>query len=239
MEGDVYVVAGGKGGVGKTTTVINTGVALQEAGHETVVVDADLGMTNLAELLAIDNEPTLHDVLAGDAELSEALVDGPGGVSVLAGQASLEAFAYADPSQLRPVLHSLARSFDVVLVDTGAGLTRETIVPASVADGIVLVTSPKDVSVVDAGKMADLAERIDGEIVGTVVTKARKETDVAALEDDLGEDVLAVVPWAGEATEHEPIVLTAADSYAAQAYRTLASKLVDEVDTQKRDVTYS
>jgi len=234
MVGDVFTVAGGKGGVGKTTTAINTGFALQEAGHDTVVVDADLGMTNLGKILDIDHQPRLHHVLAGEAEVGQAVADGPGGLSVLAGHESLEAFAHGEPSNLRPVLHSLSESYDAVVVDTGAGVSRETMIPAAAADGMVLVTTPDEVSIVDAGKMVDVADRVGTEVVGAVITKADEDTAVSAVAEELGEDVLSVVPRDETAAGDEPLVDNASESYAAQAYRRLAMKLTDHVETPEK-----
>ncbi|WP_336002051.1 MinD/ParA family ATP-binding protein [Halorientalis halophila] len=232
MAGHVYTVAGGKGGVGKTTTTVNVGIALQESGRDTVVVDADLGMTNLSELLGLDHEPHLHDVLAGEAEMGDAIATGPKGVSVLAGRGTLDSFAAADPSNLRPVLRALRRSFDAVIVDTGAGLSHETLVPAGVSDGIVLVTTPDEVSLTDARKVGELADHVDGTVVGAVLTKVRDDIDVSAVGEELGEDVLGVVPKDDEATADEPLVVTSPDSYAAQAYRRLGAKLGNRIDEQ-------
>ena len=231
MSGEIICVVGGKGGVGKTTTTINAGVALQDAGLETVVVDGDLAMTNLGKILGLEHQPRLHHVLAGEAELGEAIAEGPAGLSVLAGHESLEAFAHGEPSNLRPVVHSLAESYDAVLVDTGAGVTKETTIPMGVADGLLLVTTPDEVSILDARKMADLADRLDTDVVGAVVTKADEDTDVSAIEAQLGEDVLAVVPHDQAATYEEPLVRTASESYAAQAYRQLATKLEEALKT--------
>ena len=229
MAGDVLTNAGGKGGVGKTTTAINTGVALQEAGHDTVIVDADLGMTNIGELLGIDHEPSFHDVLAGQASIQDAMVEGPNGISVLAGERSLEAFARGDPSNLRPVVHSLVESFEAVVIDTGAGLSHETMVPMKLADGVVLVSTPDEVSLVDAKKAAQLTAKVESDVLGAVITRATADTNVSAVADRLDEDVLSVVPEDGEATRQEPLVLTAEESYAAQAYRRLAAKLSDQL----------
>ncbi|MFD1585728.1 MinD/ParA family protein [Halorientalis brevis] len=239
MVGDIVTVAGGKGGIGKTTTAINAGVALQEAGHETVVVDADLGMTNLGKILDLDHQPRLHHVLAGEAEMSEAITDGPEGLSILAGHESLEAFAHGDPSNLRPVLHSLARNYDVVLVDTGAGVSQETMIPMDASDGVLLVTTPKSVSIVDARKMSELAERVETDVVGAVVTKADKDTAVSAVADELDEEILSVVPQDDVAAAEEPLVVTASESYAAQAYRRLAMKLTDYVGTPVKQTAES
>jgi septum site-determining protein MinD len=196
-------------------------------------------MSNLGQILEIDHQPRLHHVLAGEAEVSQAITEGPGGVSILAGHESLEAFAHGEPSNLRPVIHGLEKSFDTVIVDTGAGVARETFIPAGASDGVILVTSPNEVSIVDARRMVSLADRVGTDVVGAVITKADADTEVASVSDKLGEEVLAVVPRDQTAVREEPLVLNAEESYAAQAYRQLAVKLLDVAETAVEQPTHS
>lgn len=225
MAGYVCTVAGGKGGVGKTTTAVNVGAALQEKGHDVVVVDADLGMANLGAMLELDHETTLHEVLAGDAAVSEALTDAPSGLTVIPGEQSLDAFADADPAKLRQVIKTLRNAYDVVLIDTGAGLSHEVAVPLGLADGIILVTTPDDVAVGDAVKTAQLADRIDGDVIGAVLNRTTRHTDVPAIADRIGYKLLAVIPDDQTATNDEPLVINTPESPAAEAFRYLADNL--------------
>jgi len=225
MPGYICTVAGGKGGVGKTTTAVNVGTALQHEGVDTVVVDADLGMANLGEMLELEYDSTLHDVLAGNATVSESLTDAQGGITVIPGEQSLEAFAEADPAKLRKVIKTLRNAYEVVLVDTGAGLSHETTVPLGLADGIVLVTSPDDVAVSDTVKTAQLAHRVDGEIIGGLVCRVTRNTDVESIADSFGFPMLGVVPVDLEATKDEPLVSNSPDSDATDAYEQLTEVL--------------
>ena len=225
MAGYVCTIAGGKGGVGKTTTAVNVGSALQEMGHDVVVVDADLGMANLGAMLEIDHEQSLHEILAGNAAVSEALTDAPGGLTIIPGEQRLEAFADADPAKLRKVIKTLRNAYDVVLIDTGAGLSHDVAVPLGLADGIVLVTTPDDVAVGDTVKTAELADRIDGNVIGTVINRVTARTDVADIEERFTVPLLAVVPDDMAATTAEPLVIEAPDSTAADAFRRFAETL--------------
>ncbi|WP_299269119.1 MinD/ParA family ATP-binding protein [Halorientalis sp.] len=225
MTGYVYTIAGGKGGVGKTTTAINVAVSLQDAGHDVVVVDADLGMANLGAMLAVDHQPSLHQVLAGKAAVSDAIIEGPGGITVVPGERNLEAFADADPAKLRKVVKALSTAYEIVLIDTGAGLSHETTVPLGLADGVLLVTTADEVAIGDTIKTAQLAERIDGDVVGAVLTRADDDTNVSEVADKLDMEMLAVVPEDQDATRKEPLIINDPDSYAAEAYRRLASTL--------------
>lgn len=225
MAGYVLTIAGGKGGVGKTTTAINLGAVLEKNGYDAVVVDADLGMANLGEMLDATQETTIHDVLAGNATVSAALSDAPGGLTIIPGEQSLEAFADADPAKLRKVIKTLQTSFDVVLVDTGAGVSHETAVPLGLADGILLVTTPNDVAVNDTTKTAELAGRVDGHVVGVLVARVTAETDVTAMADSFDHPILGVVPVDHEATREEPHTVNAPESNSAEAYTELATQL--------------
>ncbi|SFR89761.1 septum site-determining protein MinD [Halomicrobium zhouii] len=225
MAGYVCTIAGGKGGVGKTTTAVNVGAALQEKGHDVVVVDADLGMANLGAMLGIDHATSLHEILAGDAAVSEALTDAPGGLTIIPGEQSLDAFADADPAKLRQVIKTLRNAYDVVMIDTGAGLSHEVAVPLGLADGIVLVTTPDDVAVGDTVKTAQLADRIDGDVIGAVLNRVTRHTDVAEIQDRLGFQLLAVVPDDQKATSEEPLVVNTPESPAAEAFRLLTDNL--------------
>lgn len=224
MAGYVCTVAGGKGGVGKTTTAVNVATTLQQRGHDTVVVDADLGMANLGEMLGVEYDRGIHRVLAGEATVEETLTDAGGGLTALPGEQSLNAFADADPAGLREVLDQLRESHDVVVVDTGSGVSHEMAVPLGLADGVVLVTAPEEVALADAVKTADLVDRLDGEVVGAVVLQAAADTDLTEVESRLGVPVLGAVPD-HPAAGAEPVVSEEPDSPVSAAYRALTERL--------------
>jgi septum site-determining protein MinD len=225
MTGHVFTIAGGKGGVGKTTTAVNVGVALQDAGYDVVIVDADLGMANLAAMLGVEYDTSLHEVLAERAAISDTLTEGPGGVTLVPGEQSLEAFADADPAKLRKVIKTLSNAYDVVLIDTGAGLSHEATVPLGLADSVLLVTTPDSVAIGDAEKTAQLSKRVDGEVIGAILTRAEGPEDIDDVERAIERPLLAVIPEDSEATTNEPLVMNFPDSPAAEAYRRLASSL--------------
>lgn len=227
----VYAVASAKGGVGKTTTTANLGTTLAMAGHDVVVVDGDLGMPNLAGALGVDPDgATLHDVLTGEAAVEAAVYEGPAGLSVLPGSNALEAFATANAKELEPVVSALEASYDIVIIDTGAGLSDDTFVPLKLADEVVLVSTTERESLGDTEKTRQLAERIGADVVGVVLTRVNQSNpnaDVVASLLDAG--VIAVVPEDPAIREalstQVPVVARSPDSIAAAGYRALAEAL--------------
>ncbi|MFP4530351.1 MAG: P-loop NTPase [Halodesulfurarchaeum sp.] len=234
-EGHVYAVASGKGGVGKTTTAVNLGAAFVEAGRSVVVVDVDLGMANLEDFLDVDAVPvTLHDVLAGDESIDDAILAAPGDFDAVFGSPGIEAYGRADPANLRSVVEDLRERYDVVVLDGGGGLSHDVTVPLGLADGVLLVTTPADAAITNAEKTRDLVERIGGTIEGLIVTRiggagrAMPET----VSDRIDSSVLGAVPEDGaiqmSMDEGTPIVAIDRESPAAQSYREIAYGLLGE-----------
>lgn len=225
MGGSVFTFAGGKGGVGKTTTTANVGVALAKEGFEVAVVDADIGMTNLGRFLGVRQDVGIHKVLAGRTDLESILVRGPAGVAVVPGEQGLPPTEAADPANLGDVVDPLRERADLVLIDTGAGVSHGTLVACGLADGVVLVTTPDDVAVGDTGKSAELAAHVDTPVLGTVLTRATVDVDVDAVVAGLDHDAIAAVPEYRAKSTAEPRILEAPESPAAAEYERLATTL--------------
>ncbi|WP_276299447.1 cell division ATPase MinD [Halorussus lipolyticus] len=236
MSDTVYAIASGKGGVGKTTTAINLGAMLADRGHSVVVVDTDLGMANLADFLDFEIEtPTLHEVLAGDADPEAGIYRAPGDIDVLPSATDIEAFVKSDPANLQDVVADLREEYDYVLLDTGAGVSYDTLVPLALADGVLLVATPDVASVRDTAKTGELAERVETEVRGAVLTQRSSDIlNADDVEETLGTDVLAVIPE-DEAVPMgidagRPLASFAPNAPAGKAYRDLSAVLTGEAD---------
>lgn len=229
----VLTIGGAKGGAGKTVTALNVASALRSAGFSVVLVDADLGTTNVADILELDCEPSIHKVLAGEANITDAIVTDETGLDVVSGGDSLEYLVEADPAELRPVIDTLAASHDVVIIDTGAGLSHEVLVPFGLADGVVLVTTPDNTSVVDTRKTVEVVGKVDGELLGIVVNRVTDGTDLDRVRDQIDANILEMLPDDPQAVKSEPVVMESPDSDLADAYRRLATTLVRIENTRK------
>lgn len=235
-DGYVFAVASGKGGVGKSTTTANLGVALADDGFDVAVVDVDLGMANLAGLLGVKPDETLHDVLAGDASPSDATYD-ICGLTLVPGSTELEQFAEADAKSLHRVVEYLRDRNEVVLLDAGAGLSYDIAMAMSVADGVLLVTTAELASLTDATKTGQLVTKLEKPVVGAVFTRTGDGgfDDVEGIAAALGttDAVTASVPHDDAVKlavrKSRPVVEIQPESPAARAYDRLAAKFADSV----------
>jgi septum site-determining protein MinD len=228
-----YTITSGKGGVGKTTLTVNLGISLALLDRETYILDADIGMANMALILGMDDVPvTLHEVLAGKADIEDAVYEGPAGVKVVPSGISLQGFQQADPDKLRDVMTKLVDRCEYLLIDAPSGISKEGVVPLSVADQVILVVNPELASMADALKTKILCEVMGGSVYGAILNRAGTEhTELRSqsVEDVLGVRVIDVVPEDANvrraAAYKTPCVLKYPSSDATRAFKRIGAQM--------------
>ena len=146
-------VTGGKGGVGKTNLSVALALCAARAGLRVCLLDADFGLAKIHVLLGLSPRADLRDVLSGAARLGDTLIDGPEGVRILPGASGLAEIANLGPEQrglLLQGLEEVSANFDLLLVDTGAGISENVLSFVVAADEAVVVTTPEPTALTDA-----------------------------------------------------------------------------------------
>ncbi len=244
----VYTIASGKGGTGKTTVTANLGAMLAQYGKKTCILDADLGMANLGLILGLGSLPvTLHEVLAGKARVRDAIYEGPFGVRVVPCGFSLQGIQQSNPDQLKNVMADLVNEFDILIMDAPAGISKESVIPLTIADGVILVVNPEIPSIVDSLKIKILTEMVGGHVEGAIINRVAdtgSEFNHAYMENLLGVRVLGIVPEDPNVRQASacgpPIVVKYPASSASRALKCIAADVaatwdVGEEATEPRE----
>lgn len=149
----VIAVTSGKGGVGKSNVVVNLGLALIRQGLKVLLIDADLGLANLDILLGLTPRFTIQDLLSLRRSLPEVMVEGPEGLKILPASSGIPELAELDEYQKVFLLNELdnySESLDAVLIDTGAGISRNVLFFNIAAMERIVVANNEPTSITDA-----------------------------------------------------------------------------------------
>ncbi|MGB3402140.1 MAG: septum site-determining protein MinD [Microcoleaceae cyanobacterium] len=238
----VIVVTSGKGGVGKTTSTANLGMALAENDCTVALIDADFGLRNLDLLLGLENRIvyTALEVLSGECTLEQALVKHkrqPRLVLLPAAQSRTK--DAVNPEQMKQLVGMLTAEYDYVLIDCPAGIEQgfqNAIAPANEA---IIVTTPEISAVRDADRVIGLLEANGVQQIRLLVNRIRPQlvqmNDMMSVQDV--EEILAIA-LIGVVPDHtdvivssnrgEPLVLSEIDSTASVAFLNIARRLKGE-----------
>ena len=185
----IIAITSGKGGVGKTFISANLAAALTRHGLKVLVLDADLGLANLDVVLNLHPKITLHDVFIGRASLEEAVIEAPGGFSVLLAGSGMVEYSRLTPevrSEFINVVQTLAPRYDVVLLDTGAGISDVVLFSVSLAAEVLIVATPEPTSLTDAyAAIKVLATQQKRQHLRLVVNQAARAGDGRAITSQL------------------------------------------------------
>jgi len=195
----IISIMSGKGGVGKTTVVVNAGVALaQQFGKKIAAIDCNLTTSHLGMALGIHHAPSnLNHVLRGEALVEDALYAHSSGLHILPASLKLRDMDGVDLARLRPVVKSLADRYDIVLLDAGPGLGREALSALHSSQEVVFVATPTLPAVMDVLRYTEFLRDRDKKHLGVVlnmVTKNESQLPVDQVEKMLGLPVITSIP---------------------------------------------
>ena len=238
----VIVITSGKGGVGKTTTAINLGAAMNYFGKDILVIDGNLTTPNIGIHLGSPELPvTLNHILLGKANVDEAIYEHSSGIKIIPSSISLKELKKIRPEKLKDFKKDFENFSEIILVDSAAGLGIEAMSTIKLADELIVVTNPEMPAITDALKVIKLAEEIKKPILGIIITRVRKnntELSPETVKEMLEAPILGMVPEditiQKSLSLKDAVVHTNPKSKSARAYKEIAARLLEiDYDSDK------
>ena len=158
----VIAVTGGKGGVGKTNVSVNLSLALADLGRRVMLLDADLGLANVDVLLGLTPKRTLADVINGECDLKDVLIQGPGGIRIVPAASGTQSMVQLSPMQHAGLIQAFSEigdNVDVLVVDTAAGIGDGVVSFVRAAQEVIVVVCDEPTSITDAYALIKLLNR--------------------------------------------------------------------------------
>ncbi len=148
----IIAISSGKGGVGKTNFAVNLAIAYSKLGKKTIVMDADLGLANVNVILGVIPKFNLYHVIKNKKTMKEIVLDTPYGIKIIAGASGFSQLANLSDEQRDAFIQSLSEleTADIIIIDTGAGVSNNVLSFILAADETIIITTPETTSITDA-----------------------------------------------------------------------------------------
>lgn len=243
----IITVTSGKGGVGKSNTVVNMALSLKELGQEVVILDADLGLANIEVLLGVIPNYNLSHLLDGSKNIEEIIEQNDDGIKFISGGSGINELMFLTKeniTQFAQNISQLEKVADYILIDTSAGITDAVLSFCRLAHEIIFITTPEPTSITDAYaliKTFQASSGIDLPEIKILVNKAETKLEAqqvyTKLESVCKHFLKIKIDYLGHvlfdynvmkaAKLQEPICKSFPRTSASRAYKEIAKKLVE------------
>lgn len=250
-EPKVFCISSGKGGVGKSNFALNLGIELDNRGKKVVIIDADIGLANLEILLGIVSKYSLLDIIKRDMKLEEIITNGPGELKFISGGSGISELADIESDKLDKFISSISsleKIADIILIDTGAGISQVVTSFAKIAHEMIIVTTTEPTAIADAYALIKvLTNKNINKKINIVINRADTEKEAKEIYSNLEAVsnkflntklenlgyVLNDKNVAKAVKIRKPFITEMSSSKASKCIRKISSKILDQ--TQKTD----
>ena len=248
----VITVTSGKGGVGKSNTAINLAIQLKKMGNRVLILDADFGLANIEIMFGTVPKHNLSDLIYQGMSITDIITNGPMDIGFISGGSGIAGMGNLNRDYLTYIIKNLAQldaMTDIIIVDTGAGIS-DAVLEFLVASGeILLVTTPEPTSITDSYSLLKALNRHprflrDMSQVKVITNRVENEEEGRALYAKLNAVVnrylklpieyLGAVPMDMQLSkavmQQTPVSIMNPKAKSAQAYEQIAAKLMNRED---------
>ena len=250
MSTKVFAITSGKGGVGKTLTTVNFAVAARKMGLSVLILDGDFGLANVDVVLGLQPRYNIRDVLDGHATLEDVICDGPLGIQLIGSGSGIASLSQLSPLQKRQIADQLGAvkdRYDLLLIDTGAGISDLVLHLNTIAHRSVIVTTPEPHALTDAYALIKvLAEDHRIKSFDLLVNQARSEAEGLKISERIAEVAKRFLGVRVHFAGHVPLDVSVSKAVmqcraasenssftlAGQAWTQIARRLLDQTSTK-------
>jgi flagellar biosynthesis protein FlhG len=232
-------VTSGKGGVGKSSVALNLAIALQKMGHNTCLLDANLGLGNIDLLCGLNGYWNLSHVVSGARTVPEIVLEGPCGIHVVPGASGLLDAADCSPAALGDILSQLEdfeRQHDFLIIDTGTGIHRTVRHFVAAAQTTLIVTTPEPTAIADAyatlKALTAGSELLQAHLLVNQADSTDQARDIIARVQQTARTFLRATVLSAGSIPRDPAVVQAVvrrKPFAAEAMRTPAGLAIEQL----------
>lgn len=149
----VIAVTSGKGGVGKSSVSINLAVQFTRMGKKVIILDADFGLANIEVMFGVIPQYNMSDLISSGKELNEIITEGPDGIKFISGGSGIARLVNLDKEQIKRLVNKMSElesMADIIIIDTGAGISPAVMEFLVASPETILVTTPEPTSITDS-----------------------------------------------------------------------------------------
>ncbi len=252
----VIAITSGKGGVGKTTMSVNLALEMARRGNRVVVFDADFGLANVEVMLGIRPAYNLLDLIHNNMSMTDIITEGPEGIGFISGGSGVSELATLDNASIKLLISELVKldkMYDIVIIDTGAGITDSVMEFVMMSPEVLLVVTPEPTSITDSYSLLKVLRRRENyDAAAKSISVVANRTETANEGNEIFQKIntvatkflgtslsyLGQIPQDKNASmaviEQKPIVIAYPTSTSARAISDLASGLLNEPVQEKK-----
>ena len=246
----VITVTSGKGGVGKSNTAINLAIQFRKMGKKVIILDADFGLANIEIMFGAVPKHNLCDLIYQGKSIKEIITWGPMEVGFISGGSGIAGMSNLSRDYLNYIIHNLVQLdtlADVIIVDTGAGIS-DAVLEFLVASGeILLVTTPEPTSITDSYSLLKALSRhpryqAESTTIKMIANRVSREEEGQLLFNKLNAvvsrylkipfDFLGSIPQDDKlqkaVMQQTPVSIQSPLAKSTMAYERIAQKLMDK-----------
>jgi len=232
-KGEILGLVSGKGGVGKTSTCVNLGVALQNLDKDVTLVDTDFSSSNLGVYLSRYDHPVkLQDVLDKNIDVEKAEFDHLTGLKIVPSSNKLEQ-THPNTENIKEVFQKISKDRDYVLVDCAPGIDQNLSDVMKACDNLIIITEPTQTSCINAAQIIEKAKELEIPVYGTIINKAENNPDKELVDREIElmteSSIIGKIPYdplmKESLFENKPLVETKPLAPASIQIQKIAAKL--------------